>query len=361
MAINLSNLDTRQIQNALQRGAKDVLVASGIQPSTRRGNKELDLAVQRLAQQPYSTLEEATQTGKALGQKIVELSQAKGKTVLDGGIVRQMMLTGEIPTVVKVTAKPAKTTPVVVNAKAHEPVELEAVGRETAAETPSGATADLKTEELDVEIVTDETDLVTDEAGLVADEVDLVADEAGLVTDEAEVVTDEADLVTDETEVVTDEAGLVADEADLVADEVEVVTEEADLAAEEADLAAEESGLLTDEAEVVAEEADLLADEAEVVADDIIAAETGEALDPEVADAPDLEAIETLEPEAIAAPEPEPAVAADAKSAERVDAIDSSNLAKADEDLPSSAKAEMLAAPDDADDVVEPKAIGAGK
>jgi hypothetical protein len=107
-------LGTRQIQQALRRGAKAVLVAGGIQPSTQRGNKELTLAVQRLAQQSYSTLEEATQTGEALGQKIVEISQAKGLTDLDGGIVRQMMLTGDIPTVTKATTKPAKTAPVVI-------------------------------------------------------------------------------------------------------------------------------------------------------------------------------------------------------------------------------------------------------
>ncbi|MEO1069350.1 MAG: hypothetical protein AAFW95_09550, partial [Cyanobacteria bacterium J06638_6] len=111
-----SALGVRQIQQALLRAAKDTLVASGIQPTTRRGNKELDLAVQRLAQQPYSTLAEATQAGQALGQKITEISQAQGKINLDGGIVRQMMLTGVIPTVPKAAAtKPAKSAPMVMS------------------------------------------------------------------------------------------------------------------------------------------------------------------------------------------------------------------------------------------------------
>ena len=113
-SVNHSSPSVRQIYQALRRGAKEALVANGIQPSTRRGSKELTLAVQRLAQQSYGSLDEATQTGQALGQTIAERSQAQGKTDLDGGIVRQRMLTGEIPPVTKVTTKPTKTTPVVV-------------------------------------------------------------------------------------------------------------------------------------------------------------------------------------------------------------------------------------------------------
>lgn len=115
-SVNQSTLTGRQIQAALRRGVKDTLVASGIQPATRRGNKELTLAVRRLAQQSYSTLDEATQAGQALGQKIADRSQAKGTTDLDGGIVRQLLLTGEIPTVAKTRGnKPAKTAAVVVS------------------------------------------------------------------------------------------------------------------------------------------------------------------------------------------------------------------------------------------------------
>ncbi len=114
-SVNQSTLTGRQIQAALRRGVKNTLVASGIQPATRRGNKELTLAVQRLAQQSYSTLDEATQAGQALGQKIADRSQAKGTTDLDGSIVRQLLLTGEIPTVAKDKAKPAKTGAVVVS------------------------------------------------------------------------------------------------------------------------------------------------------------------------------------------------------------------------------------------------------
>ena len=159
-SVNHSSPSIRQIYQALRRGAKEALVANGIQPSTRRGSKELTLAVQRLAQQSYGSLDEATQTGQALGQTIAERSQAKGKTDLDGGIVRQMMLTGEIPTVTKVTTKPTKTTPVVVaTPKAAVPpatpvpamAPIEAIATDDD-ETPAAPAAEaLETEALETE------------------------------------------------------------------------------------------------------------------------------------------------------------------------------------------------------------------
>ena len=164
-SVNQSTLTGRQIQAALRRGVKDTLVASGIQPATRRGNKELTLAVQRLAQQSYSTLDEATQAGQALGQKIADLSQAKGTTDLDGGIVRQLLLTGEIPTVAKTTAKPAKTAAVVVSepqAKAPvtpypspesvEPAVAEAIAEAAELEPADLEPADLKPADEDMTI-----------------------------------------------------------------------------------------------------------------------------------------------------------------------------------------------------------------
>ncbi|MFZ4674399.1 MAG: hypothetical protein ACOYM4_01660 [Nodosilinea sp.] len=165
-SVNHSSPSVRQIYQALRRGAKEALVANGIQPSTRRGSKELTLAVQRLAQQSYGSLDEATQTGQALGQTIAERSQAQGKTDLDGGIVRQMMLTGEIPTVTKVITKPTKTTPVVVaTPKAAVPpatpvpdavpamAPIEAIATDDD-ETPAAPAAEaLETEALETEVL----------------------------------------------------------------------------------------------------------------------------------------------------------------------------------------------------------------
>ncbi|MBE9155440.1 hypothetical protein IQ265_01085 [Nodosilinea sp. LEGE 06152] len=175
----------RQVQQALRRGAKAALVAGGIQPSTRRGNKELTLAVQRLAQQPYSTLEEATQAGAALGQKIVEISQAKGLTDLDGGIVRQLMLTGDIPTVTKATAKPAKTTPVSVvapQAPASVPTSVAAAESEVDEAKPAEAKAEAIAADEPVEI--EAADFIEAEADAIA-----ASEPAGADTKASEAAT----------------------------------------------------------------------------------------------------------------------------------------------------------------------------
>ncbi|MGG6237289.1 hypothetical protein ACQ4N7_01515 [Nodosilinea sp. AN01ver1] len=159
-----TTLGKRQIQQALRRGAKAVLVAGGIEPSTRRGNKELTLAVQRLAQQPYSTLKAATQTGEALGQKIVAISQAKGLAHLDGGIVRQLMLTGDIPTVTKAATKPAKTTPVVVATP------------QAPASTPTPAAADeVEVDEAEVDAIASTEPAETEAVESIEAEADAIA------------------------------------------------------------------------------------------------------------------------------------------------------------------------------------------
>lgn len=109
-------LNSRLVQKHLKQGAKSALIASGIEPSSRRGNKELNILVKRLAQQPYADLNEATEAGKVLGQQIAQKSQEKGKQALDGSLVRQMVLQGEmaspanvsVPAESKVAPAPAK-------------------------------------------------------------------------------------------------------------------------------------------------------------------------------------------------------------------------------------------------------------
>ncbi|PSN13730.1 hypothetical protein C7293_14640 [filamentous cyanobacterium CCT1] len=245
-------LGNRQIQQALRRGAKAALVAGGIQPSTRRGNKELTLAVQRLAQQPYSTLKEATQTGETLGQKIVEISQTKGLTHLDGAVVRQMMLIGDIPTVTKASAKPEKTTPVVVAAP-------------QAPEPAPATTAKAKLEEAAVEVV--------EPAETEAEES--VAVEDAIAEEPAETEAEESVAVED----------AIAAEAVEAEAEESVEIEDA-IAAEAAEAEVEESVEIED---AIAEEpAETEADEAEM---DAIAAEPAET--------------ETVDPAEPVEPEPE--------------------------------------------------------
>ncbi|GBF78691.1 GatB/YqeY domain-containing protein [Aphanothece sacrum] len=76
----------------LKKTIKGVLSDKGINPSTYRGNKELDILVKRLAKESFTSITEAKIMAEKVGENIVELSQQKGKTYLDKGIIQQLSL-----------------------------------------------------------------------------------------------------------------------------------------------------------------------------------------------------------------------------------------------------------------------------
>ncbi|MGF1568027.1 MAG: hypothetical protein ACFCVD_08135 [Nodosilinea sp.] len=267
---NPSSLGYRQIRQAMRRAAKDVLVANGIEPSTRRGNKELDLALQRLARQSYDSLEVATEVGQALGQKIVELSQAQGTTNLDGGIVRQMLLTGEIPTVPKLSQKPPKTTPVVMMPSQAAPSKAKA----TAVEAAETEAAPIDSEVVP-EAVPDQVIVPVVKSSIAEDITDGIVDKADAAVDEADAVEDKADAVEDKADAVEDEADAAVDEADAAVDEADAAVDEADAAVDEADAVVDEADAVEDEADAVVDEADAVEDEADAVEDEVDAVEDG--------------------------------------------------------------------------------------
>lgn len=86
----------RQIQKALRRGAKAVLMSRGMNPSTRRGNKELDILLGRLAQKSYASLEDAVRMGEAVGWEIVKLSEKRNQRNLDASVIRQINTRGDL-------------------------------------------------------------------------------------------------------------------------------------------------------------------------------------------------------------------------------------------------------------------------
>lgn len=85
------NISNKQIEKYITKGAKKVIAESGIQSSTRKGNKELAHFVKRLARYPKD-LKSATQIGEELGQKIVHLSHQLGRTYLDQGVIRKLAI-----------------------------------------------------------------------------------------------------------------------------------------------------------------------------------------------------------------------------------------------------------------------------
>ena len=86
----------RQTQRALRQGAKAVLISRGMNPSTRRGNRELEMLLDKLAQKSYASAEDALHMGEALGWEIVKLSERRGQTHLDASVIRQVAQSGDL-------------------------------------------------------------------------------------------------------------------------------------------------------------------------------------------------------------------------------------------------------------------------
>ena len=61
MASAQSQTGYRQIRRTIRQQAKAVLVENDMHPSTKRGSREFNVALNRLAMQPYDSLDAAAQ------------------------------------------------------------------------------------------------------------------------------------------------------------------------------------------------------------------------------------------------------------------------------------------------------------
>ena len=124
-----SSTHRKQVERSILKSAKKVITESGIDPSTRSGNKELDYVVKLLAKQCVGSLAAATQMGDELGQRIVSLSQAMGRTYLDQGVLRQLRLQKDFFTGVgkfEITEKATEVVPLTTMVKTvAKPIEIE--------------------------------------------------------------------------------------------------------------------------------------------------------------------------------------------------------------------------------------------
>ncbi|NER00619.1 MAG: hypothetical protein F6K30_28650, partial [Cyanothece sp. SIO2G6] len=89
-----SSLSSRTIENIIRKQVNKVLHDAGMNPSTRRGNKELKHLIGNLAQTPIADEVAATELGITVGQQILEVSKQKGKKNLDQGVVIQVIACG---------------------------------------------------------------------------------------------------------------------------------------------------------------------------------------------------------------------------------------------------------------------------
>ncbi|MBD2259718.1 succinate dehydrogenase assembly factor 2 [Pseudanabaena sp. FACHB-2040] len=94
--VQRNQLQGNQTQKALRRGAKAVLMSRGVNPSTRRGNKELDMLLNKLAQKSYASLEDAVRMGEAVGWEIAKLAERRNQTNLDASVIRQVAESGDL-------------------------------------------------------------------------------------------------------------------------------------------------------------------------------------------------------------------------------------------------------------------------
>lgn len=294
-------LGYRPIRRIIRQQTKAVLVANGIQPSTKQGNRELNVALSRLAMQPYPDLDAAAQVGQALGQKIVDLSRAQNKTNLDAGIIRQMVLSGEIPRVTKTVQKPAKSSPVVVSAPqskaaptpaAPDPVtvQLAPPSEAPAIDDPADVTpAPVDTPDLAAAVVaaapeeSTESETVVEAEALTAVSVEPtepelfgdVAEEEGAFEGDGESFPAATELIDPEAEagdqaaaaLVEPDASAATDEADLESEpEAAVAEDEADLESESETSVVEDSADLESEPETSGEVEAAEAEPAAVIA-----------------------------------------------------------------------------------------------
>jgi hypothetical protein len=187
MSSGSSPLNSRQAAKFARKSAKQVIAASGIQPSTRQGNKELDHLLKRLATDAIVSAAQATKLGEELGRKVVELSQSLGRTHLDRSVIRQLILNGDLPTV---TERPVETSqPQPVASKANR--SQVAAASDPATVSPPGPSAIAQsrvTTEAEPEPVNPQAALQLEVDDLESEQSEVLADE------ETEVATAQEEL-----------------------------------------------------------------------------------------------------------------------------------------------------------------------
>ncbi len=228
---------TRLIK-ALKKSVKQVVTEQGINPATRSGDKELELLVKKIARQPLS-LEQVQHLGEQIGNRIVEISQQKGKKDLDRGVIREIALnkellsplTGELsqPLVARQAKSVKSAQTVIVPPKATKikpvpPAEAEISADDAELEPLSPLDAEDETEdlldedeEMSAEISADDADLeplspldAEDETEDLLDEDEEIAAETATIAEDEAEDTDETEDLLDEDEEIAAETATVA-------------------------------------------------------------------------------------------------------------------------------------------------------
>jgi uncharacterized protein len=126
---------SQKLIKLLTKSIKEVVAKKEIKPTTRQGNKELALLVKQIVNANLQNEEQAIKYGEQLGEVIAEFSQKNKKKYLDRGVVRQIILQKQLPSLPEIapkqtkaevattTQKVPKTETPIIEEKATEPVE----------------------------------------------------------------------------------------------------------------------------------------------------------------------------------------------------------------------------------------------
>ena len=81
---------SKKIEKALNKAIKKILAQHQINPTTKKGNKQLKFFLSKIAQRNFPNLEEADRIGEQLGEQIVSICTKSNKKILDRGVVVQL-------------------------------------------------------------------------------------------------------------------------------------------------------------------------------------------------------------------------------------------------------------------------------
>lgn len=125
---------SKKLIKLLTKSIKEAVAKKEINPTTRKGNKELSLLVKQIANENLCNEEQAIKYGEQLGEVIAEFSNKNQKKSLDRGVIKQIALQKQLPSLPDITPEqnkkvttttqtiPKTETPV-VEEKATTPVE----------------------------------------------------------------------------------------------------------------------------------------------------------------------------------------------------------------------------------------------
>ncbi|MDJ0797123.1 MAG: hypothetical protein QNJ51_09850 [Calothrix sp. MO_167.B12] len=117
-----ATLSNKQLVKVITKTIKKNVALQGINPTTRKGNKELELLVKTISnKKSFTDLSEAREVGEKLGERIIQVSQQRGKKDLDKGVIRFLVSNGDVLTAIGFSKKAKPTSPQLSDAPAVEP------------------------------------------------------------------------------------------------------------------------------------------------------------------------------------------------------------------------------------------------